>query len=122
MKRFLLLFAFAASTITATAQSSSQEALIGCWTMPARIGESIQLYRDGRFGFNDYNTKTAAFEYMSGTWTSTASSITLLYDDRPKQTFTIRKDKAGKMTLTKAGGFLFRKAQPADCSAAEYGG
>ncbi len=119
MKRFLILLALSAPVLS-TAQSSSKEALIGCWSMPARAGETIQLYRDGRFGFNDYNTKTAAFEYMSGTWTSAAGSITLLYDDRPKQTFQLRKDKAGKMTLTKAGGFLFRKAQPSECSEGEY--
>ena len=118
MKRFLIAFALAVPAAATAQSSATKEAIIGCWTMPARAGESILLYRDGRFGFNDYNTRTSAFEYMSGTWTATATTITLLYDDRPKQTFQLRKDKAGKMTLTKAGGFLFRKAQAADCNEA----
>lgn len=95
--------------------AQSREASIGCWTMPARAGEFIQLGRDGNFYFNDYNTASGEFEYLRGTWSYTSKGISLLYDDRPKQSFTFRKDKSGKIILTKAGGFLFRKAAPKDC-------
>lgn len=113
MKRFLLaaIFAF---PLAGGAQTREQS--IGCWVMSSKPGENLQLNRDGNFTFNDYNTNTKSFETMYGTWKQNLNKLTLMYDDRPQQVFTIRKSGSA-WTLTKAGGFLFTKATPADCSA-----
>ncbi len=112
MKKFAFLLAFCALTSGAFAQDP--EAVIGCWTMASRAGESIQLNRGGSFSFNDYNAKTKSFENLYGTWTMSGNTLSLLYEDRPKQRFTLTKTKTG-WVMTKAGGFRFAKAQPADC-------
>ncbi len=112
-----LLFAAALLGTTLAASAQTREQTIGCWKMPSRAGETLQLNRDGSFSFNDYNAKTQAFENMYGTWTMTGATLTLLYDDRPKQRFMYSKDKRGTWMLTKAGGFMFVKGTPAECKA-----
>ncbi len=113
--RFFLITLLFINTIAATAQT--KEGAIGCWKMTARAGENLQLNRDGSFSFNDYNTMTKATENLYGTWKFEKSTVTLMYDDRPQQRFTMKKDKSGKWMLTKAGGFQFVKGIPADCGA-----
>ncbi|RYD53537.1 MAG: hypothetical protein EOP52_05225 [Sphingobacteriales bacterium] len=115
MKTFLLSAALLAATATG-ACAQTMESVIGCWTMPSRAGESIQLNRSGGFTFSDYNAKTQAFETLYGSWTMSGKTITLMYEDRPKQRFMLAKSGKSWM-MTKAGGFKFTKAQPADCTA-----
>lgn len=111
----LFLATLLCASLTAGAQTKEQT--IGCWKMPARAGETLQLNRDGSFSFNDYNTATKETENLYGTWKMAGATVTLMYDDRPQQRFTLKKDKAGKWTLTKAGGFQFVKGTPAECGA-----
>lgn len=107
--------------IAAPALAQNNEQMIGCWTMSTRAGEYMQLDRDGRFAFHDWNKAKSQWDDLSGTWEyetlkGGTGKLTLYYDDRTKQTFTLKKDKAGKWTMTKVGGFLFRKADPSDCA------
>jgi hypothetical protein len=81
------------------AGAQSKELSIGCWKMPSRAGETLQLNRDGNFNFNDYNTNTKETENLYGTWKQAGNKIVLMYNDRPQQTFTVSKNKAGKWTL-----------------------
>ena len=115
MKQLLLAVLFA---IPFAAGAQTKEQVIGCWVMKTRAGESLQLNRDGSFSFNDYNNSTKNFENLYGNWEQNLNRLTLMYADRPKQVFTISKAKSGWM-LKKVGGFLFTKATPSDCSAAD---
>lgn len=110
---FLITFAL----LPLAAGAQTKEYSIGCWKMPTRAGETLQLNRDGNFSFNDYNTLTKQTENLYGTWKQSGNKITLMYDDRPQQTFTLSKDRAGKWMLKKAGGFVFVKGTPAECTA-----
>ncbi len=114
MKTILVAAAFIFSASAAFAQNKEQ--VIGCWQMSSMGSEHIQLNRAGRFFFSDYNAKTQLYESLSGKWQLAGNKVTLLYEDRPKQTFTLRKNKRGAWELAKAGGFLFTKATPAECS------
>lgn len=117
MKKLFLPAALLTAALGVFAQSSQmKESVIGCWTMPSRAGESLQLNRGGAFSFNDYNAKTKKVENLYGTWEMRGKNITLLYEDRPKQSFTLSKTEKG-WVLSKAGGFRFTKAQPGDCMA-----
>lgn len=113
MKNLLLPAALLAFSSSAFAQN--MESVIGCWTMPSKPGEAIQLNRSGDFMFSDYNAKARGFEHLTGTWTLSGKTVTLLYEDRPRQRFTLRKTQSG-WALTKVGGFWFTKAQPSDCA------
>lgn len=114
MKTFLTA---AILLVSLSAGAQTKEQTLGCWKMPSRAGETLQLNRDGSFSFNDYNTTTQATENLYGTWKMAGTTVTLMYDDRPQQRFTLKKNKAGKWTLTKAGGFVFVKGTPAECGA-----
>ena len=113
MKKFLLSTALLALASGAFAQN--MESVIGCWTMSSKPGEAIQLNRSGDFIFSDYNAKARSFENLNGTWTLSGKTVTLFYEDRPRQRFTLTKTKSG-WVLTKVGGFWFTKAQPSDCA------
>jgi len=113
MKRFLLMGLLA---LPLAAGAQTKEQTIGCWVMASKPGENLQLNRDGSFTFNDYNNSTKAFENMYGTWKQNVNKVTLMYDDRPQQVFTLAKGKSGWI-MKKVGGFQFTKATPADCSA-----
>lgn len=119
MKNIFLPAALLTAALGVFAQSNQmKETVIGCWTMPSRPDESLQLNRSGTFSFNDYNAKTKQMEALYGNWTMSGKTITLLYEDRPKQNFTLRAD--GKnWVLSKTGGFRFTKAQPGDCMASQ---
>ncbi len=115
MKKLLLPAALLTAALGVFAQSSQmKESIIGCWTMPSRAGEALQLNRSGNFSFQDYNAKTKAFESLHGTWKMNGKTLMLLYNDRPDQTFMLAKNETG-WVLSKAGGFKFMKAQPGDC-------
>lgn len=114
MKKLLLLIpAFALIVYLCQAQTP-RDAAIGCWEMPSRSGEHLQTYRNGEFTFHDYNSKTKQWDDLTGKWDIKSGKLTLLYFDRPKQTFTVKKH-GNTLTLTKAGGFEMRKADPSKC-------
>ena len=114
MKQFVLGCLLLGS-LSASAQKMEQ--VIGCWVMPNLAGENLQLNRDGNFNFNDYNTLTKSTENLYGTWKKSGNKVTLMYDDRPQQNFTLLRNKKGEWILRKVGGFQFRKATPAGCQA-----
>ncbi len=110
----ILLSGLLLTGLSTGAFAQSMESVIGCWTMTSKPGEAIQLNRSGDFMFSDYNGKTREFETMYGTWSLSGKTVTLMYEDRPRQRFTLTKTKSG-WALTKTGGFWFTKAQPSDC-------
>jgi hypothetical protein len=112
--KHLVLSALLISSLTVNAQT--KETAIGCWKMPSRSGELLQLKADGNFTFDDYNANSKATEHFYGTWKKVGKEITLMYDDRPQQRFYLFKDKAGKWRLRKAGGFQFVKVSASDCT------
>lgn len=70
------------------------EILIGCWFIPHSASINIKFDRNGRFKFNDYNNNASnETEILRGNWQLNNEQLTLLYDDRPKQTFRIFKGK-----------------------------
>ncbi len=113
MKKSALTLALLALSMGAFAQN--KETVIGCWTMASRAGETIQLNRSGSFSFNDYNAKTESFDNLYGNWTLSGKTLSLMYEDRPRQRFTLTQTKSGWL-MTKAGGFRFTKSQPSDCT------
>ena len=116
MKKSFFTLALLALSLGTFAQN--QENVIGCWTMASRAGETIQLNRSGSFSFNDYNAKTESFDNLYGNWTLSGKTLSLMYEDRPRQRFTLMQTKTG-WVMTKAGGFRFAKAQPSECSSME---
>lgn len=113
MKR-IIFAALLALPFAAGAQTREQS--LGCWIMSSKPGENLQLNRDGSFSFHDYNSATRSFETLYGTWKQNVNKVTLMYDDRPQQVFTLAPLKKGWM-LRKAGGFAFTKGTPAQCAA-----
>src|SRR4051812_16254730 len=100
MKKLLLLIpAFALIVYLCAAQTTPRDAAIGCWEMPSRAGEHLQTFRDGEFTFHDFNTKTQQWDDLTGKWDIKSGKLTLLYFDRPKQTFTVKKH-GNILTLT----------------------
>ena len=109
----VLLFALFFLPLAGRAQTRAQ--IAGCWKMSAIKGEKLFLKSDGSFSFDDYNALSKQTENFYGTWKLVHNKVTLMYDDRPQQNFTIRKDKKGNWILRKEGGFLFVKAAAGDC-------
>lgn len=96
--------------------AQNEETVIGCW-MGKTNAEHLQIVRvEHNFTFHDYNKHSKAYETLTGAWTYDSGKLTLLYDDRSKQTFTLKKNKQGKYDLTKVGGFIFRKVDAGKCS------
>jgi hypothetical protein len=112
MKKLLLMAMLMAAN---SAFAQTDEALLGCWEMRSRAGERIQLLRSGEFSFRDYNTRKGDWDYLYGTWDYRAGKLTLLYADRSKQSFTVRR-QGRRFLLTKAGGFVMTKADPSVCN------
>ena len=59
--------------------------------------------------------KTKTWNDLTGKWDVKNGKLTLLYFDRPKQTFTIKKGSGNVLTLAKSGGFLLKKVDPSKC-------
>jgi hypothetical protein len=97
----------------AGAQTRTQ--VLGCWKMPARAGEVLELKEDGSFSFNDYSAMTKSFVNLYGTWSLKGKTVALMYDERKQQRFTLRKDRKGQWILTKVDGFRFVKSTSGGC-------
>lgn len=95
-----------------TGGSSNVENLIGYWFVPHGATINIRFTRDGRFVFNDYNTTLAKDETLRGTYRLDGGTLTLLYDDRPKQAFKFYKgDKGDDNYYIKKSGYYFVKGE-----------
>ncbi len=98
------------STQIQTDESSNVENLIGYWFIPHGATINIQFNRDGRFIFNDYNMTLEKDETLQGSYQLEKGTLTLLYDDRPKQKFRFYKgEKGDKNYYIKKSGYYFVK-------------
>lgn len=98
-----------------SAGAQTRQMMIGCWKMPARAGETMKLEADGSFTFNDYSAMTKSFINLYGTWSLKGKTLTLMYDERKQQRFTLKRDKSRKWFFNKVDGFKFVKAKFSDC-------
>lgn len=73
--------------------ASEIEELIGYWFKPGEATINLRFNSNGRFEFNDYNSRTEQEELLKGEYVLRGNSLTLKYDDRPKQTFRFYKGK-----------------------------
>lgn len=105
-----------AAPITDTASTnplSNKENLIGNWFTPHGAEVNISFERDDRFSFNDYNGKLERMELLTGKYTLENGKLTLLYDDRPKQSFKFYAGKKGDDHFyIKKSGYYFVKGEP----------
>ncbi len=89
---------------------SDSQNLIGFWFQPHSAFLNIKFYPNGRFEFNDYNLKLDKEELLKGRYYLKGSSLVLVYDDRPKQSFNFIKGKGGdKNFYIKKKGYYFVK-------------
>jgi len=86
---------------------SNKEKLIGNWFKPGEASVNLKFYRNGRFEFNDYNSKTNEEELLVGDYELKDGTLTLNYDDRPGQKFKFYKD--GREFYIKKGSYYFVK-------------
>lgn len=90
------LLQFAATNTTSEPmedQSALIEKLLGCWAVEENTYVNLQFYRNGEFTMNDYNKSIHEWEVLYGTFQIKGESLTLLHNDRPKQTFRFYKSK-----------------------------
>ena len=89
------------------------ENVIGNWFVPHNATVNIKFARNGRFVFNDYNSQTEQDEVLTGGFKLESGVITLLYDDRAKQKFKIKKGTNGDTNyyITKGNDYYFVKGE-----------
>ena len=85
--------------------SSNIKNLVGYWLMPHNAGINLTFDKNGTFIFNDYNTKLKRAEELHGSYQLQKENLTLIYDDRPMQTFRFYKD--GDIFYIKKGNYYF---------------
>lgn len=92
---------------------SNVENVIGNWFIPHNATVNIKFTRDGRFVFNDYNSQTEQEEVLTGEFKVKSGVITLLYDDRARQKFKIKKGTNGDTNyyITKGNDYYFVKGE-----------
>lgn len=91
---------------------SNVENLIGYWFYPHAAMVNISFDRNGRFEFNDYNSTLEKEELLTGTYKLENGMLTLLYDDRPKQSFKFYKGERGDNNYyIKKSGYYFVKGE-----------
>jgi hypothetical protein len=93
-------------------QLSNIENLIGNWFMPKNATVNIKFDRNGRFEFNDYNSTLEKEELLTGEFHLENGTLSLLYDDRPKQRFRFYKGTEGdKNYYIRKGEYYFVKGE-----------
>ena len=124
MKRILLaalLFATVPS-FAQDAKTQSNDKIAGCWYMPDKTTEHLQLSTDGKFFYQKFNKNIDGYETLTGSWQLMANNdLVLNYDDRPKQTLTVKTDAKGKITLNHENIFSFVKAPDSECLHDQHG-
>ena len=95
------------------AELSNVENVIGYWFIPHNATVNIKFLRNGSFKFNDYNTLLGKEEVLRGTYQLRNGSLTLLYDDRPKQSFRFYKGNPGDKNyyIKGSAGYYFVKGE-----------
>lgn len=74
---------------------TSIEKLLGNWYMPGDENVNVKFFRDKTVVLNDYDSRGNP-QTVTGTFELSGSTLTLLYDDRPKQSFRFYKGPAGR--------------------------
>jgi hypothetical protein len=84
--------------------------IVGYWIQPHIADINIKFYTDGRFEFNDFNTKLNKEELLRGKYYFRGNHLVLSYDDRAKQYFSFVKGKGGDRNwYIKKGGYYLVK-------------
>ncbi len=100
-------------SVTEITEDSNIENVIGNWFIPHNATVNIKFSRNGKFVFNDYNSQTEQDEILTGEFKVESGIITLLYDDRAKQKFKIKKETNGDTNyyITKGDDYYFVKGE-----------
>lgn len=89
---------------------SNPKNLVGHWFIPHNATVSITFTADGKFVFNDFNSKLDKEELLQGTFTLQSGVLTLNYVDRSKQKFKFYKgDYPDDNYYIKKGEYYFVK-------------
>jgi hypothetical protein len=96
-------------------ESTNTEKLLGYWFTPHAATINIRFFRNNTFVLNDYNTTLDKEERLTGNYDLKGSTLTLLYDDRPKQRFKFYKGEgADDNYYIKNPGNYFVKGENGD--------
>ena len=97
-------------------QLSNIENILGNWFIPHAGMMNIKFSRDGSFEFNDYNLNLGKEELLTGTFQLENGTLTLLYNDRPKQKFKFYKGTEGdsRFYIKGSNGYYFIKGENGD--------
>jgi hypothetical protein len=92
------------------AASDNYERILGFWFTPHAAMLNMKFTRDSRFVFNDFNTDLNINEELTGRFELHNTTLTLFYDDRPKQSFTFKRGKDGddNYYITKNGYYFVK--------------
>lgn len=84
--------------------------VIGYWFTPHGATINIRFFENGNFEFNDYNSYLDKEVLLRGEYTLENGSITLFYNDRPKQKLKFYKGSNGDMNYyIKKNNYYFVK-------------
>ncbi len=84
--------------------------LLGTWKDRKNKEKTMQFYRNGDFRFVDLNGDLGQYEELTGKYTLENGKLTLMYDDRAKQTFGFVKVNNGVAEYyIKKPGYLMEK-------------
>ena len=97
-------------------QLSNIENILGNWFIPHAGMINIKFSRDGSFEFNDYNSNLGKEELLTGTFQLENGTLTLFYNDRPKQKFKFYKGAEGdsRFYIKGSNGYYFVKGENGD--------
>jgi hypothetical protein len=92
------------------ARQDHYENLIGNWFTPHAAMVNMKFMRDKTFTFNDYNADIEDLEELSGHYELEGKTLTLYYNDRPKQRFSFKKGVNGddNYYITKTGYYFVK--------------
>lgn len=97
------------------ADASNIENLVGFFFTPHAATINIRFYRNKTFVLNDYNSTLEKEEQLKGTYDLAGNTLTLYYDDRPKQKFKFYKGEGSDDNYyIKNSGNYFVKGENGD--------
>lgn len=103
-------------SIQGTVAKSPQnlEALLGYWVKPKADSIHIKFYRDGFFTMSDYNKEKRKIELLSGKYSLEGGTLVLLYNDRPKQSFSFTQGSGNDKNfyIRNSDNFFIKSTEP----------
>ena len=94
---------------TPATNETSIERLLGYWYMPEHPDVDVRFFRDMRFEMNDLDADKKP-EHLEGSFELSGSTLKLLYNDRPKQSFRFYKGP-GTQYFIESKDILFVKGE-----------